>query len=70
MTYFHSDRDISPRRSVEIMRSSKISLKKTTPFPLSAQKFAQLSKAHGISEDDIVTEFNAMRKQVRRDATK
>jgi hypothetical protein len=57
------------------MQTQIIQLKKTTKETLiairqSVQKFAQLLKAHNISEDDIIAEFNAMRKQARRDATK
>ena len=36
----------------------------------SAEKMSELLKAHGISEDEIIAEFDAMRKQARRDATK
>ena len=57
------------------MKTQTIQLKKSTKETLtairqSAQKFAQLLKDHGISEDDIIAEFNAMRKQARRDAIK
>ena len=57
------------------MKPQTIQLKKPTKETLitirqSAQKFAQLLKDRGISEDDIIAEFNAMRKQARRDATK
>jgi hypothetical protein len=57
------------------MKTQTIQLKKPTKETLiairqSAQKFAQLLKAHNISEDDIIAEFNAMRKQARRDAIK
>jgi hypothetical protein len=57
------------------MKTQTVQLKKTTKETLiairqSAQKFAQLLKDNGISEDDIIAEFNAMRKQARRDATK
>jgi hypothetical protein len=57
------------------MKTQTIQLKKPTKETLiairqSAQKFAQLLKAHNISEDDIIAEFNTMRKQARRDATK
>jgi hypothetical protein len=57
------------------MKIQTIQLKKPTKETLiairqSAQKFAQLLKARNISEDDIIAEFNAMRKQSRRDATK
>ena len=36
----------------------------------SAEKMSELLKAHGISEDEIIAEFDAMREQARRDATK
>jgi len=36
----------------------------------SAQKFAQLLKDQGISEDDIIAEFNAVCKQAKIDQTK
>jgi len=57
------------------MKIQTMQLKKTTKETLiairqSAQKMAQLLKDHGISEDEIIAEFNAMRKQARRDATK
>ncbi len=57
------------------MKTQIIQLKKPTKETLiavrqSAQKVAQLLKDQGISEDDIIAEFNAMRKQARRDATK
>lgn len=57
------------------MKIQTIQLKKPTKETLiairqSAQKMAQLLKDHGISEDEIIAEFNAMRKQARRDATK
>jgi hypothetical protein len=57
------------------MKIQTIQLKKPTKETLiairqSAQKFAQLLKDRGISEDDIIAEFNAMRKQARRDAIK
>ncbi len=56
------------------MKIQTIQLKKPTKETLiairqSAQKMAQLLKDHGISEDEIIAEFNAMRKQARRDAT-
>ncbi len=57
------------------MKTQTIQLKKPTKETLiairqSAQKMAQLLKDHGISEDDIIAEFNAMRKQAGRDAIK
>ena len=57
------------------MKTQIIQLKKPTKETLiavrqSAQKVAQLLKDQGISEDDIIAEFNAMRKQARRDAIK
>ena len=57
------------------MKTQTIQLKKPTKETLiairqSAQKMAQLLKDRGISEDDIIAEFNAMRKQARRDAIK
>jgi hypothetical protein len=57
------------------MKTQIIQLKKPTKETLiavrqSAQKVAQLLKDQGVSEDDIIAEFNAMRKQARRDATK
>lgn len=57
------------------MKTQIIQLKKPTKETLiavrqSAQKVAQLLKDQGLSEDDIIAEFNAMRKQARRDAIK
>ena len=54
------------------MKTQTIQLKKPTKETLiairqSAQKFAQLLKAHNISEDDIIAEFNAMRKMREQD---
>jgi hypothetical protein len=57
------------------MKTPLIKIKKPSQeallaFRRSSQKMAELLKAHGISEDDIIAEFNAMHKQARREATK
>lgn len=57
------------------MKTQTIQLKKPTKQALmalrqSAQKFAQLLKDQGISEDDIIAEFNAIRKQIKIDQPK
>ncbi len=52
---------------IKIKKPSKESL---LAFRRSSQKIAEFLKAQGISADDIVAEFNAMRKQARRDETK
>ena len=57
------------------MKTQTIQLKKPSKeallaFRRSSQKIAEFLKSHGISEDDIIGEFNAMRKQARRDETK
>ncbi len=57
------------------MKEPSIKIKKPPKEALialcrSAEKMAELLKSHGISEDEIIAEFNAMHKQARRDATK
>jgi hypothetical protein len=57
------------------MKDPSIEIKKPPKEALialcrSAEKMSELLKAHGISEDEIIAEFDAMRKQARRDATK
>lgn len=57
------------------MKASLIKIKKPSKedllaFRRSSQKMAELLKAHGISEDEIIAEFNAMRQQARKDVTK
>ncbi len=57
------------------MKASLIKIKKPSKedilaFRRSSQKMAELLKSHGISEDEIIAEFNAMRKRARKDATK
>jgi hypothetical protein len=57
------------------MKTSLIKIKKPSQeallaFRRSSQKIAEFLKSQGISEDEIVAEFNAMRKQARKDATK
>jgi hypothetical protein len=57
------------------MKDPSIKIKKPPKEALialrrSAEKMSELLKSHGISEDEIIAEFDAMRKQARRDATK
>jgi hypothetical protein len=57
------------------MKEPSIKIKKPPKEALialrrSAEKMSELLKAHGISEDEIIAEFDAMRKQARRDVTK
>ncbi len=57
------------------MKTSLIKIKKPSKeallaFRRSSQKMAELLKAHGISEDEIIAEFNALRKQARKDEDK
>jgi len=57
------------------MKDSSIEIKKPSKEALialrrSSQKMAELLRTHGISEDEIIAEFNAMRKQARRDEDK
>lgn len=57
------------------MKTSLIKIKKPSKeallaFRRSSQKMAELLKAHGISEDEIIAEFNAIRKQARKDEDK
>jgi hypothetical protein len=57
------------------MKTALIKIKKPSKedllaFRRSSRKMAELLKAHGISEDDIIAEFNALRKQARKDEAK
>ena len=57
------------------MKTSLIKIKKPSKeallaFRRSSQKIAEFLKSQDISEDEIIAEFNAMRKQARRDETK
>ena len=54
----------------QIIQLKKPSKEAILAFRRSSQKMAELLKDQGVSEDDIIAEFNAMRKQARRDATK
>ncbi|MFZ4555004.1 MAG: hypothetical protein ACOYN8_01310 [Pseudanabaena sp.] len=52
------------------MKTSLIKIEKPSKedllaFRRSSQKMSELLKAHGISEEDIITEFNALRKQAK-----
>ncbi len=57
------------------MKTSLIKIKKPSKeailaFRRSSQKIAEFLKSQGISEDEIIAEFDAMRKQSRRDVAK
>lgn len=62
-------------QSINPMKTQPIQLKKPSEediltFRRSSQKIAELLKSQGISEDEIIDEFNTMRREARRNETK